>query len=679
MDADTLVVRNFEDLLDYVLETASVAGVTAHFKFPTWPGISSHESWRSLADELIAAPLDFSHAYSLATADTPEEDRYTPFYVNDGMVLFARSVFPDVVRHYLSLRPKLMDRIPDPYFSGQIALGLAIAETGIRSWALPMRYNFPNDENADRRYPEELEDVHIFHYLRTDKFDRQKIFTNANEYDQFLRSTLSGSNYVFQQYVSKLIGLEYPFVTDEPAADRLGIEIQAPAAARTEIPETTPLPGRDYAEQFEKSGNLEPLKRFKQALVAELGIAAGFDAYKAVLSMPDSEELHVKSLMSQHVFSRTHGDSFCEWAVAGEPFVVEPPVIMGEGAGNGRPLSGVTRSAYVACVRDARVRGRSALIEVQDIALLDYQGSELELFDWEMHIDPAILWASNRYAATISPRASTPSMQIDEGFMLLGPQAGAFGDWMIDYLPRYVAANISGLLPPVPVLIDAGMPEVHRCSLSLMLPEGVETIEIPAYATARVGRLWCAPSLHYAPTREKMDRRFKFDYVCPPPHRIARVTQEIARRVHAAIGDGTGPERVYLSRSRASTWRNLVNSDEIEGVARANGFAIVAPDQFSFLDQVKLLLNARLVIAPEGSALYLAYFVRPGAKLCILNHELVEWAITYGSYLSGSAPQITMLTGPVVRSHHEFPHRADYWIDAQQFCEFLDQWVKTKD
>ena len=39
MDADTLIVRNFEDLLDYVVDTNSVAGVTAHFPFPTWPGV----------------------------------------------------------------------------------------------------------------------------------------------------------------------------------------------------------------------------------------------------------------------------------------------------------------------------------------------------------------------------------------------------------------------------------------------------------------------------------------------------------------------------------------------------------------------------------------------------------------------------------------------------------------
>jgi hypothetical protein len=147
----------------------------------------------------------------LTNADAPEADRSTPFYVNDGMVLFARRAFQEMVHHYLRLRPKLMDRIRDPYFSGQIALALAIAEAGARTCALPMRYNFPNDELADARFPGELENVTIFHYLRTDRFDRQQIFASAEGYREFLAMDLVGSNKIFQSRVAELIGREYPF------------------------------------------------------------------------------------------------------------------------------------------------------------------------------------------------------------------------------------------------------------------------------------------------------------------------------------------------------------------------------------------------------------------------------------------------------------------------------------
>jgi hypothetical protein len=211
MDADTLPIGDFEDVLDHVVDTASIAGVMAHFAFPARPGMSSREAWLRAADGLIGAPLDFRYSYSLTDVNAPEENRIAPFYLNDGVVFFPKSLFREFAERYLNLRPKLMDRLAYPYFSGQVALTLAVTEMGARTSALPMRYNFPNDELATRRFPEELENVKIFHYLRTDKFDRQLIFADAGNYQSFLNAPLTGSNKVFQQTVKRRIGPEFPF------------------------------------------------------------------------------------------------------------------------------------------------------------------------------------------------------------------------------------------------------------------------------------------------------------------------------------------------------------------------------------------------------------------------------------------------------------------------------------
>ncbi len=228
MDADTLAVQNFEDVLDYVAATNSVAGVTAHFPFPTWPGVTSRQSWIGLAHLLTGRSVGFEHAYSLPPADAPQDEWATPFYLNDGVVLIAGSVFAEIVERYLKLRPNLMDHLPDPYFSGQIALALATAQAGVHSCALPMRYNFPNDELAEARYPEELDNVCIFHYLRTHAFDRQKIFASVSAYHEFLELPLTGANKVFQSCVSRLIGSEYPFAATDAAPAARPKTVQAP-------------------------------------------------------------------------------------------------------------------------------------------------------------------------------------------------------------------------------------------------------------------------------------------------------------------------------------------------------------------------------------------------------------------------------------------------------------------
>jgi hypothetical protein len=215
MDADTFAVEPLEPILDQVLERAAVAGVIAHYppfspSDPSGP-TSIREAWERLASGLVDAPLDFSYAHTLIGSEVEAEQRAAPFYLNFGVVFFAREAFRAITPPYLAIRPQLMERMASTDFSGQAALTLAIASAGPRTWALPMRYNFPNDPIAERLYPTELEHVVVFHYLRGAAFDRHRIFATAEEYEMFLGLELQGANRRFQEAVRTIIGEQYPF------------------------------------------------------------------------------------------------------------------------------------------------------------------------------------------------------------------------------------------------------------------------------------------------------------------------------------------------------------------------------------------------------------------------------------------------------------------------------------
>lgn len=226
MDADTLPVGSFEDVLDYVYRHALIAGVIAHFKFPTAPGRTAAETWLDVAANLITAPLDFSYAYSLTNCDVVENDRICPFYVNDGAVFISSQIFKNFARLFLDLRPRLMHRLADPYYAGQIAVSLAVTELRARALALPMRYNFPNDDIAVKRFPEELEEVKIFHYLRTHAFNRGNIFASAADYAEFTSQPLEGVQEIFRRHVVRVFGESYPFA---PASPHKSLEEDSPA------------------------------------------------------------------------------------------------------------------------------------------------------------------------------------------------------------------------------------------------------------------------------------------------------------------------------------------------------------------------------------------------------------------------------------------------------------------
>jgi hypothetical protein len=217
MDADTLPVGVLEPILERVSEAGVVAGVIAHYPpFPQQSGQTGgpaiREAWQCLANGVLDRPLDFSYHHTLMGSAIPAEERAAPFYLNFGVVFFPRDAFRRIAPRYLAIRPQLMKRMQFPDFSGQAALTLAIASKRTNTWALPMRYNFPNDPVAEQIYPAELEQAVIFHYLRTNAFDRHQIFVTPEQYEHFLALHLEGVNRRFQEAVKTIVGERYPFV-----------------------------------------------------------------------------------------------------------------------------------------------------------------------------------------------------------------------------------------------------------------------------------------------------------------------------------------------------------------------------------------------------------------------------------------------------------------------------------
>jgi hypothetical protein len=112
---------------------------------------------------------------------------------------------------FLDIRSEIAPLLTDTRFSGQIALTLALCKHDVPVRGLEMKYNFPNDPVADRLYQDQLNQICVLHYLRTDKFDRQKIFTTEKAFNEFLHLDLQGSNKIFQQHIRSITHGRYPF------------------------------------------------------------------------------------------------------------------------------------------------------------------------------------------------------------------------------------------------------------------------------------------------------------------------------------------------------------------------------------------------------------------------------------------------------------------------------------
>lgn len=430
--------------------------------------------------------------------------------------------------------------------------------------------------------------------------------------------------------------------------------------------------------------NIFYLSYVKDVLVDRFGIDDGFNVYREQLSPKKSinharpQRIERKQVATLHDIAAAKGAVFAEIRASGERFVIPPPPLVGDG--DRHSLAGTARSAYVACLSNARIHGRSPFLELDGSPVLDYEQFERLDTDDRWNVDHYVFRADGDVACRI--RYDQPVVEIDEAFgSLLGTSTMSWGHWLGDYIPKYIFAVLSGHLPRVPVLIDSGMPQTHRQALELVMPEGTDIVEISPEHDVRVRRLWCAPSLGYTPLLPHFNAKFSWDKFCTVPARWIPILTAMGRAVDL-LPHVNSTERLYLSR-KPHRWTKLLNYDAIESIARSRGFTIVYPEDHPLRELAQYVRNARYIVGPVGSQMVNTYFARPGTRVCYLTHSFLMGAWLYP--LSTIGVDVTMVTGPAAHLNNApepptfgYPHHADYEIDPGLFAALLDEWVAPR-
>jgi hypothetical protein len=214
-DADSLLIRPLpEDFLQAFARDPAICGVIAHYPPPLTPypgtpapdATNTVELWQLLARRILGRPIEAKTPYSLpsGTATCPS------FYINHAFLAGPPEMLKELHSQQEDVRP-LVRAVLDNDFYDQIAIAFAVERGGLPHRALSMRYNFPNDPVADQLYPEELKNIILLHYLRTNAFDRHCIFANEDDFERFMSASLTGSNEVFQAYIARLTCRSYLF------------------------------------------------------------------------------------------------------------------------------------------------------------------------------------------------------------------------------------------------------------------------------------------------------------------------------------------------------------------------------------------------------------------------------------------------------------------------------------
>jgi lipopolysaccharide biosynthesis glycosyltransferase len=199
LDADIIAVDSFDELF---AQPVGLSGVIAHGS----PFSDNHEStWSRLFERYGLERPQFAHEHSgwLSMFDDAPR-RFTPFYLNTGVVFGPTSVYERLFRPYFEAIDFVRQEM-DSYFFEQIALTLAAERSAISTNVVPLRYNFPNQPEFDSNHAAELEDVRLLHFLRTPIIDRERdFFDYQSVVDLIARKDLSGSNEILRNRLGQI-------------------------------------------------------------------------------------------------------------------------------------------------------------------------------------------------------------------------------------------------------------------------------------------------------------------------------------------------------------------------------------------------------------------------------------------------------------------------------------------
>ncbi len=168
-----------------------------------------------------------------------------------------------------------------------------------------------------------------------------------------------------------------------------------------------------------------------------------------------------------------------------------------------------------------------------------------------------------------------------------------YAHWVLDALPRVVATMFDD--PDLRVLIAPDAPPYNRESLNLL---GISDERILAAVSG-------------TNTHVKQIRLVQV------AHNILRIRSEylveLRWRLFNAAGiqqRQPGTRNIYISRE--GNTRALVNESELHPILRAHDFEIIRAQDLSFVEQLRLFSEARIIAGPHGAGLFNAMFMPPG-------------------------------------------------------------------
>lgn len=292
---------------------------------------------------------------------------------------------------------------------------------------------------------------------------------------------------------------------------------------------------------------------------------------------------------------------------------VDPCVLVGDRSVmmRTRPVDVEHPAITLAVLLQATVRGRSELIQVEGGMLHDDM----------VRIDTDRLPEEYQPGVSLEPSARTmrcfnplyKPCACSKAVSLMAATAFNYAHWLTEILPKVVLLRQNALSPDVCVLVDAGLhPNILR-SLELVLPPGREVLAVPRDQEVCVEELLHVSAPGHIPFEPRLAFQRSHGTFSAP------ALDDMVRAIKTAIGlTDQDPRDDVIFIKRNSGARNVVNARAVEEFAVRQGWKVVAPEELTFDEQVRVFHQAKMVVGATGAAMVNLLFCRPGTRVGIM-------------------------------------------------------------
>ena len=324
----------------------------------------------------------------------------------------------------------------------------------------------------------------------------------------------------------------------------------------------------------------------------------------------------------------------------------------------------IAPSIYVAAINDGMIYGGSNLILTQDEVIChDLYDFERDYTSEELHgrilIEPVkgrIRWLMHD---EFPERVAVAAAFVDAC-------ANNYAHWLSEVLPRIAVFCAEEQFKGIPIVVNGGLHKNIMESLFLVAGSEREIITLPIGRALSVDVLYLTSVAGYVPFERRKSKLSGYSHGKFNP----RAFDLLRSNIDAFMGkekEQGWPEKIFLRRNSGA--RKITNAAELEKLMVTRGYSIVEPGELTFLQQVKLFNNAKIIFSPTGAALSNAVFCKPGTQVGVLmaKHENMIYRY-WCNMLTPIRINVGYVLGKIIENNHLGIH-GDFAVDiAEVIC-----------